>query len=74
MTGPALRGVWVAIIAVLALAGGCGLDAPTTVGPSTSVGVDPAPAPTAPAENLRPAGPGLALSILPVGSSEQAIT
>lgn len=80
MTGTALRGVWVAIIAVLALAGGCGLDGPATVGPSTSAGVDPASAPTTasalttPGENLVPAGHGLALSILPVGSSEQAIT
>lgn len=69
-----------AIIAVLALAGGCGLDGPATVGPSTSAGVDPASAPTTafapttPGENLVPAGHGLALSILPVGSSEQAIT
>ena len=78
MTGTALRGVWVAIIAVLTLMGACGLEPIPTVGPSTTSsatgpGAEAEVSPP-PSEGPDAIGTGLGLSILPVGSSEQAIT
>ena len=66
MTGTAFRGVWVALIAALTLVGGCGVEPIPTVAPTSTS--------TVPAQTPEAVGHGLPLSILQVGSSEQAIT